>query len=227
LGATTFWQPLAGWHVSMVQALPSSQVSGVPVQTPPWQISLPVQTLPSLHDVPSGAGVFEHPEAGSQASVVHALASLQLSAAPALHTPLWQVSSPLHTSPSVQGVPFRSGVWRQPRTGWQLSVVQTLASLQLGGVPAVHTPLWQVSVPLQTSASAQETPLGSGGFPHTPAVHTSPVHGLPSAQVEFTTHVMQPGMGVCWQPLVGWQVSVVQPLLSAQLGAVPAVHTPL
>src|SRR5690348_5389709 len=36
----------------------------------------------------------------------------------------------------------------------QESTVQARASAQLGGVPAVQVPLWQVSAPLQNDASA-------------------------------------------------------------------------
>jgi hypothetical protein len=106
-------------------------------------------------------------------------------------------------------------------------VVHTLPSSQLGGVPAEHTPAWQVSSPLQTSASAHEAPSGSSGLLQTPAVHTSSVHGLPSAQSAPTTQGAQPGIGVFWQPLTGWQESVVQALPSSQLRPVPAVQTPL
>ena len=41
----------------------------------------------------------------------------------------------------------------------QESVVHALPSLQLSGVPAVHVPLWQVSFPLHTVASAHEVPF--------------------------------------------------------------------
>jgi hypothetical protein len=44
----------------------------------------------------------------------------------------------------------------------QLSVVQTLPSLQVSGVPAVHTPLWHVSFPLQALPSAHEVPFSAG-----------------------------------------------------------------
>jgi hypothetical protein len=69
------------------------------------------------------------------------LPSLQLSAVPAVHVPPWQVSPPLQTLPSLHEVPFSTGVLAQPVTGSQLSVVQTLPSLQLSGVPAPQAPL--------------------------------------------------------------------------------------
>jgi hypothetical protein len=49
-------------------------------------------------------------------------------------------------------------------TASQLSVVHGLLSSQLGGVPGVHTPAWQVSAPLQTVASAQDVPFGTMAF---------------------------------------------------------------
>jgi len=170
---------------------------------------------------------FWHPATGLQLSVVHTLLSLQLSAVPAVHKPAWQVSLPLHTLPSRQRVPFSTGVFWHPVAGLQLSVVHTLLSLQLSAVPAVHVPLWHVSSPLQTLLSAHELPLGNAGFPQTPSVHTSLVQGFPSAQSAFTPHVWQPGMGVFWQPLTGWHVSVVQALASLQLSGAPAEQVPL
>jgi hypothetical protein len=74
-------------------------------------------------------------------SIVHAFPSLQLSVVPAVHTPTWHVSAPLHTVPSAHDVPLATAALTQPRATSQLSVVQTFPSLQLSGVPAVHTPL--------------------------------------------------------------------------------------
>jgi hypothetical protein len=68
--------------------LPSSQLSGAPgVQTPLWQLSAPLQTLPSAHDVPFSTGVFVQPNAGSQESVVQTLESLQLMVVPGVQVP--------------------------------------------------------------------------------------------------------------------------------------------
>jgi hypothetical protein len=161
-----------------------------------------------------------------QLSVVHTLPSLQTSGVPATHILAWHVSLPLHTVPSAHDEPSGRGAVRQPATGLQLSVVHGLPSLQVRGVPAVHTPPWQVSAPLHTVASAHEVPSGSWGFPQTPPAHTSLVHGLPSAQSAFTTQGWHPGICAFWQPLTGVQVSVVQALPSLQLSVVPAVQAP-
>jgi len=42
--------------------------------------------------------------------VVQGLLSLQLSAVPAVQAPAWQVSTPLHTFPSLHDVPFATAV---------------------------------------------------------------------------------------------------------------------
>jgi hypothetical protein len=129
----------------------------------------------------------------------------------------------------------------------QLSVVHGLPSLQISAVPAVQMPLWQVSTPLQTLASAQEVPFTTGEYsqPKTgsqlsvvqglpslqlsavPAVQvplwqvSSPLHGLPSAHDEPF------GTGALWQPVTELQLSAVQGLPSLHTGGVPAVQMPL
>ena len=56
---------------------------------------------------------------------------------------------------------------------------------------------------------------------HVPAWHVSaPLHTFPSL------HEVPLATAVCWQPCTGSHVSVVQGLLSLQLGSVPAVQTP-
>ena len=85
---------------------------------------------------------------------------------PPTHCPLLQASCEVHTFPSLQGP--RAGVCQHPVEGAQPSSVQTLASLQLVGGPAVQTPDWQVSVCVQALPSLQIAPLGFGGLEHTP-----------------------------------------------------------
>src|SRR5262249_43837260 len=75
---------------------------GVPaVQTRFWQVSAPLQTLASAHEVPLVTLVAVQPVAGTQLSVVHGLPSLQVSGVPATQTPAEQVSVPLHRFPSL------------------------------------------------------------------------------------------------------------------------------
>src|SRR5439155_978749 len=87
-GATPCWQPAMGSQVSTVHGFPSLQLSARPcVQLPFWQVSLPLHTLPSLHDVPFGTAVCLQPATGSHVSVVHAFASSHFSGVPAVQTP--------------------------------------------------------------------------------------------------------------------------------------------
>jgi hypothetical protein len=143
--------------------------------------------------VPFVTAVLEQPKTALHESVVQTLPSLQLSGVPAVQAPAWQVSAPLQTFPSAQAVPFKTGVLAQPVAGLQLSLVQTLPSLQLSGVPAVQVPLWQVSSPLQASPSAHEEPLGSVGF-WQPATGSQlfAVHGSLSSQFKAVPAVHTP-----------------------------------
>jgi len=247
-GMGVFWQPLTAEHESVVQALPSLQLSGVPAaHTPLWQVSLPLHTLASAHGVPFSTAACVQPKTGSQVSVVHTLLSLQLSAVPAVQAPAWQVSLPLHTLPSAHGVPFTSGAFVQPVRGAQVSVVHTLLSLQLSGVPAAQAPLWQVSAPLQRLPSRHGVPFRTAVFvqPNTGS-QVSVVHTLLSLQLSAVPAVQAPlwqvslplqtlpslqevpfNTGVLTQPASGLQLSVVQTLLSLQLSAVPAAQVPL
>jgi hypothetical protein len=126
--------------------------------------------------------------------------------------------------------------------GAQVSVVQGLVSAQLGGVPPTHVPPAHASPVVHALPSLQGAVLGVltqpvagaqvsvvqglvsaqlGGVPptHVPPAHASPVvHALPSLQAAE--------LGVCTQPVAGAQVSVVQGLVSAQLGGAPPTHVP-
>jgi hypothetical protein len=84
--------------------------------TPAVQLStvhglLSLQSAAVLHDWHPAIGVFTHPLSALHESVVHALPSLQLGAAPGVQTPLWQDSLPLHTVESRHEVPFATFVY--------------------------------------------------------------------------------------------------------------------
>src|SRR5437870_2438104 len=186
--------PLTGSQVSVVHGLLSLQLSPVPArQMPAWQVSAPLHTLPSLHEVPFASAACWHPASGSQVSALHGLLSLQSRAVPATHTPAWQVSTPLHASPSLHDVPFGSAVCRHPATGSQVSVVQGLLSLQLRPPPPVHTPAWHVSAPLHASPSPHDVPFG-GAVCRQPASgsQASVVQGLLSLQLRAAPAVQIP-----------------------------------
>jgi hypothetical protein len=160
-------------------------------------------------------------------SMVHGLASLQS----AVWVQDWQ--------PAI-------GTFEHPVVVEQLSVVQALLSLQLRAVPALHTPLRQVSLPLQTLPSPHGVPLRTGVARHPNAgSQLSFVHGLlslqtsvvPAVQTAFwhvsaplqtlpSLHAVPLVTPVFVHPVAGVQASVVQALLSLQLRAVPAVQTP-
>src|SRR5262245_43329925 len=143
-------QPTPGSHWSEVQSSASSQLGAVPAtHAPCWQVSVPSQTSASAQPVPSATGTFKQPPVvASQESTVQGLLSSQLSAGPRRHTPVWQVSLPLHTLPSEQLAPSESLRFLQPVAGLHVSAVHGSVSLQFGGVPRAHTPAWQVSGPL-------------------------------------------------------------------------------
>jgi hypothetical protein len=189
-----FVHPLMGLQASVVHASLSLQLRAVPaVQVPLWHVSAPLQTLPSVHDVPLATLLAVHPVAGLQLSVVQGLPSLHVSGVPAVQAPLWHVSAPLQRLPSGHAVPLVTLLWVHPVLALQPSVVQAFESLQLSGVPAVHTPVWQVSSPLQTVASAQDEPLATLVFWQPVAgTQLSVVHTLLSLQLSGVPAVQVP-----------------------------------
>ena len=184
-------QPLLALHPSLVQTLPSLQLSaGPPWQPPPLQASAVVQASLSLQAALLSPCM--HPLAGLHESSVQTLLSLQLGAVPAWHRPATQVSLPSQalwlsqSALTVQGWQFACGGFSQPRLVLQESVVQALLSLQLSAAPLTQVPPPQVSLPVQA---------------------------LPSLQ--------GPVLLVRTQPLDELQLSSVQTLLSLQLSAGP------
>jgi hypothetical protein len=137
-------------------------------------VSAPLQAMPSLHDVPVGAGGLLHaPVAGLQVPVTwHASVATHVTAVPGVHRPApLHVSAPLQALPSPHDVPGGAGgllhaplvVSHVPAT-WQAS-----EAVHVTGVPAWQTPLaLQVSAPLQRLPSLHAVPGGPAGFEHTP-----------------------------------------------------------
>jgi hypothetical protein len=156
--------PVAGLHVSVVHTFPSLHTIAVPaLHRPPPHVSPDVHALPSLQ----AAVLFvnTHPVAGLHESVVQALLSLQTTAAPGLQAPPPQVSPVVQAFPSVQASALF--VNTHPVAGLQVSVVQTLLSLQTTEVPP-HTPDVHTSVCVQAVPSLQLVPFGFAGFEQTP-----------------------------------------------------------
>src|SRR5262245_44417627 len=106
------------------------------------------------------------------------LLSLQMSGAPGVQMPPWQVSLPLQTVASAHAVPLAVLACWQPRRASQVSVVHGLASLQFGAVPGAHVVPWQTSRPLQALPSEHGVPSATTALTQEPLLHTSVVHGL-------------------------------------------------
>jgi hypothetical protein len=80
LGSGVVVQPKTGSQLSVVQGFASLQLSGGPaVQAPPWQVSSPLQMLPSVQDAPLGSTPLVQAPA-VQVSTVHGLPSAQSAA---------------------------------------------------------------------------------------------------------------------------------------------------
>lgn len=121
---------------------------------------------------------------------------------------------------------------------------------QLTGIPEVHSPLAQVSAPLQSIPSAQAAPFGNGAKEQAPVagLQAFVVQGLPSSQTTGTpaaahipaVHTSTPSQRSasaqdvplstfsCKQPQPGSHLAVVHGFpSSAQMSGVPGtVHRP-
>ena len=143
-------QPLLALHASLVHALLSLHTVVAPgAQTPPLQASPTVQTLPS--EQTAVVAVNTQPVAESQASLVHGLLSLQVTAVPPAHAPLAQASPLVQALPSLQVLVLL--LCTQPPPEPQESVVHGLPSSQLIAVPDVQPPDAQMSPLVQALLS--------------------------------------------------------------------------
>ena len=178
-------------HPSVVQALWS---------LPPYGLHIPDWHVPPIQAVPFATGLYTQPVGthGAQYSVVQEFPSSQT-----LGDPGWQEPS-RHTSPTVQLLPSSQDAvlltCTQPVAALQLSVVQTLPSLQFTAVPT-QTPPVHLSFVVQRLLSLQGDPLGK------------------VAQ-------LQPGIGV-WRhvPVAPSQDSAVQESPSSQFLGAPGMQT--
>src|SRR5881628_639179 len=151
------------------QASEAGQVTGgvVCVHTPLSQVLIPLHMLPSSQSAPLVFAGFEHmPVLVSQVPAVwQASEAVQVTGGVVcVHTPLWQVLIPLHMSPSSPSAPsVFAGFEHMPVLVLQVPAVwQASEAVQVtGGVVCVHTPLWQVLIPLHMLPSSQSKPLGS------------------------------------------------------------------
>ena len=181
----TCWQPLLVMQLSVVHGLLSSQLTAGGAQTPPAQVSGPVQKLPSLHA--ALLGVWTQPLAALQLSSVHAFWSLQLSAGPGEQLLPWQVSPTVQMELSaLHDVPFicAASNWQLPLLVLHESNVHKLPSAQVFGVPLTQAPLVQMSPAVHALPSLQALVLFVCVQPVL-GLQLSLVHALPSSQLMF------------------------------------------
>src|SRR5438876_97649 len=193
----------------------------MPVHTPPWQASSPVQALPSSQGVASVTAI-------------------------PMHTPIWQVSPVVQALPSSHGVLAGSGVPAQTPP-WQVSLlVQEFSSSHAAPSSSAalptQVPFWQVSAAVQALPSSQLVPVS--GVTAQLAVplqvrvlHWSevqvivvPTHCAPLSQVSLKVQALPssqlvPVSGVTVQLDVPLQVRVLH-VSEVQVMAVPT-HCPL
>ena len=228
-------------QLSVVQTFASAQLRGLVAQIPPLQTSPVVQNRPSLQGLVLGA-LTQTSLISLQESFVQTLLSLQILATPP------QVPPP-HVSPVVQNRPSSQGtvllvLTQTSVVSLQVSVVQTLLSLQLRGLVAQIPPL-QTSPVVQKRPSSQGFALGAFTQTSVVSLQLSVVHTLlslqflaappqvPPPQVSPVVQKRPSLQGTLLLVLTqrseaSLQLSVVQTLLSLQVrGApeqVPPVH---
>ncbi len=232
-------QPLAALQTSLVQGLPSLQVTVAPgTQEPPPQVSPCVQALPSLHGTVLLTCV--QPFCVSQSSEVQGLPSSHGATVPPVHTPSRHLSFNVQELPSSQVAVF--GVNTQPVAALQESSVQGLPSAQGSVLPGTQTPPEHWSPNVQTLPSEQEAVVGLFKQPATGS-QVSAVHGFLSSQLATApgTHAPPLHTSLTVHPLLSLQpsllsrkvhppvashVSVVQGLPSLQGSDAPGMHAP-
>src|SRR5580698_4895580 len=132
----------------------------------------------SLKTVASQEGAQAVPQAPQLFTSPLRLSSHPWEASPSqLPKPLVQLGEP-QTPPlqipaalaSPQELPSGAAAVWHPLTGSQTPTEQGSALPQDGAAPAVQTPAWQVSTPLQALPSEQEVPSGSAVMPQAPVV---------------------------------------------------------
>src|SRR5206468_393724 len=143
-----------------------------PVHTPPWQVSVCVQALPSLHAVLSLLAGSEHaPVAGLQVPAVwHWSEAVQTTGLPPVQRPLWQVSVCVQALPSLHAVPsVLAGSEHAPVAGLQVPAVWHWSeAVQTTGLLPLQSPLSQVSVCVQALPSLHAVPSVLAGSEHAP-----------------------------------------------------------
>src|SRR5216110_276985 len=172
----------------------------MPVHTPPWQASSPVQALPSSQGVASVTAI-------------------------PMHTPLWQVSPLVQAFPSSHGVLSGSGVPAQtPPSQVSLLVQEFLSSHAAPSSSAAlptQVPFWQVSAAVQSLPSSQLVPVSGVTVQlavplQVRVLHWSevqvmavPTHCPPLVQVSLNEQALPSSHGA---PVLGVTVQLAVPL---------------
>src|SRR5213078_1100079 len=133
----------------------------VPMHTPPWQASSPVQTLPSSQGVASVTAIPMHTPPWQVSLLVQAFSSSHAapstSAALPTQVPFWQVSAAVQALPSSHAAPVL-GVTVQLAVPLQVRVLHW-SEVQVIAVPTHWPPPVQVSLKVQALLSSHAAPV--------------------------------------------------------------------
>jgi len=160
---------------------------------------------------------------------VQSLLSLQLTAIPDLHVPLWQESPCVHTSLSVHRV--LSATWPCAHSfPLQASVVQMLPS-SVQGVPAALKPSGGQVVPLHVSATSHSpcvprqivVAAAASVKSQLPLTHRSWVQTLPSLHAAHAAPAL-PHLAAVWLPRATHAPLSKHPVQHTPLWQLPPVH---
>jgi hypothetical protein len=174
--------PVAGVHVPVLQAfvraLQSTAVPVLHVSVARLHVSTPLHALPSLQSASFAhphalLSTVQPPAASLQLSTVHAIPSLQVTAAPP------QMPA-VHTSPVVQALPSAhavpvgfAGFEQSPEAGAHVPAVWHWSGAgQTTAPPLAHAPAWHVSDTVQPLPSLQAEPLAFAGFEQVPVTES-------------------------------------------------------
>ena len=242
-------QPAFRSQLSFVQALPSSQLSTVPLHVPPLQVP-PLWHLSVALQAPV-LGVLLQPLPGTQLSSVQGFLSSQVLGVPVQSAPLRSFGSGPHVSGAVHGSPSSQGPvpnWEK-HPFWSLShplMMQGLALFSHTLAVPEHLPDAHLSSTVQNRLSSQGAPTDFAVNLQLPLVQTSSVQVFLSSQtfavplhalLTHTSPIVQPSpslqphtwsclgpqltsLSPCAQPLSGLQVSSVHSMPSSQLTGV-------
>src|SRR5438094_2245590 len=166
------WQSWAASLHVLLHSGPLAHGSPLCLQTPPLQVSVPLQNRPSLQAVPLAAAGLEHwPVAGSHVPASwHWSEAVQVTGLLPTQLPPWQLSLCVQALLSLQAVPLAAaGFVHWPVAGshvpasWHWS-----EAVQVTGLLPTQLPPWQLSLCVQALASLQAAPSAFAGSEQVP-----------------------------------------------------------